>query len=212
MRLLSRLIRQAPEPRESYPVAADLERPDDRELLGCESAGDRGTDESDQIEQAYQAGYQAGYAACNKDHDGEVAETVKSFASMADDLASQRRRLVKESEEVVVRLACEIAKRIVGKIAVLNQKTVIEIVKNALTHLADKQKIVIRVNPDDLTTLRKCEDEWLASAGSIGAVEMREDNRIKRGGCLIEGESGSVEAQIDRQIEVIQKALLEAGK
>ena len=203
MMSLSRLIRKAPEPRESYPVDAEARAA----AFLAECAG--GSEEEDRMKDAYEAGYQAGFAACKHDVDREAAGHANAFVSMVDDLVSQRRRLLAEAETAVVELSCQIASRIVGKVAELKQETVVEIAKAALDHLADKQKITIRVNPDDLEILKQHEAEWLASTGG-GAVDINPDARIKRGGCLVEGESGSVEAQIDRQIEVLEKALMEA--
>ena len=207
MTLLSRLIRRAPEPQESYPVDS---RGHISGLAGdCQPGGDSAADE---IQKAYKAGYDAGVVSSRNAARDEIDAHLRSFASMVDDLASQRKRLVTESEVAVIRLTCEIARKIVGKVAELREETVVGIVKDALNHLADKQKLTIRINPMDLDVLKRHQGEWLAAAGTSGAVEIAEDQRIKRGGCLIEGESGSVEAQVDRQIEVVEKALVEAAK
>jgi flagellar biosynthesis/type III secretory pathway protein FliH len=207
MTLLSRLIRRAPEPQESYPVDSQVHL--SGSAGGCEPGGG---DAADEIEKAYKAGYDAGFASSRSAIQDEIGAHVRAFGAMVDDLVSQRKRLVTESEVAVVRLSCEIAQKIVEKVAELKEETVVGIVKNALDHLADKQKLTIRVNPVDLEVLKRHQGEWLAAAGTSGAVEIAEDLRIKRGGCLIEGESGSVEAQIDRQIEVMEKALVEAAK
>jgi flagellar biosynthesis/type III secretory pathway protein FliH len=212
MTSLSRLIRGTPEPTESYPVTPDIGSRGSVFEGGCRSDGQDGPEETSPIQQAYQTGYEAGYAACSEAGRAEVGEQVKAFTSAVDDLNAQRKRLMTESETGVVRLSCEIARKIVGRLGELDERFVVEIVKSALNHLVDKQKVVIRVNPDDLEVLKRYESEWLAAAGLTGAVEMKQDSRIKRGGCLVEGDSGNVEAQIDRQIEVIEKALAEAAK
>jgi flagellar biosynthesis/type III secretory pathway protein FliH len=164
-----------------------------------------------QIKQAYHAGYETGYAACREDSAAKTEECVSEFRSMIDDLASQRKRLIKESEGAVLKVACDIARRIVAGSAEVREEVVLEVVKNALNYVADMQKVTIRVNPRDYEVLMQCESEWLDSARA-GGVKISEDARIKPGGCLIEGESGSVEAQLDRQVDVIEKALLEAHK
>jgi flagellar biosynthesis/type III secretory pathway protein FliH len=163
------------------------------------------------IKQAYKAGYEAGYAACREAFSGEAAAVAGEFRSMIEDLASQRKRLIKESEATVLRVACDIARRIVGKSAEVSEEVVLEVVKNALTHMKDNHNMTIRINPRDYRVLAGCESEWLENARA-GGMKISEDTRIKPGGCLIEGESGSVEAQIDRQIDLIEKALMEACK
>jgi flagellar assembly protein FliH len=210
MTSLCRLIRKAPVPREIYPVMpGSIRRPGG---AGEPVEGQEHEDDAEShIKKAYQAGYDAGYAACREAFAGETAASVGEFRSMVEDLVSQRRRLMKEAEASVLRLACDIARRIVGKSAEVRDEVVLEVVKNALGHMSDSQNMTIRVNPRDREVLALCESDWLENARAAG-VRITEDARIKPGGCLIEGESGSVEAQLDRQVDVIEKALMEAYK
>jgi flagellar biosynthesis/type III secretory pathway protein FliH len=208
MTSLYRLIKSAALAPDTYPVSLETADTPKHQSAGPET-GPR--DQAVRIEQAYQAGYQAGVAAGRREAEESAQDRIKAFTCMVDDLASQRKRLVGESEEAVVRLSCEIARRVVGAVARIDENLVVEVVRNALSHLADKQKLVIRVNPEDRAVLESREKDWVASAGT-GRVEITADARIKRGGCLVEGVSGSVEAQIDRQMEVMEGALLEAAK
>lgn len=211
MTLSSRRIPQAKIDWDLYPVTGD---PDPTNLAGlvtaCESS-DEDT-EANRIEQAYSAGYEAARSECLKEMENKVGQKVRAFTAMVDDLVSQRQRLVNDSEEAVIRLSCRIAHRIIGEAVEVNSEAIVEVVKNALRHLTDKQKLIIRVNPLDADVIKKHEPEWMMAAGAGTAVKVQEDARIKRGGCLIEGESGNVEAQIDRQIEVVERGLMEATR
>jgi flagellar biosynthesis/type III secretory pathway protein FliH len=151
-----------------------------------------------------------GYATCRAEMEAEVRDRVSNFTSMVEDLTAQRKRLLMESEEAVMKLSCDIARRIVAKMAEVDEAVVLDIVRNAIGHLSDRQKVTIRVNPADAVVLRAHGDELAEASGAGSMVEILEDARIKRGGCLIEGESGSVEAQLDRQVDMIEKALMEA--
>jgi flagellar biosynthesis/type III secretory pathway protein FliH len=186
---------------------------DDCDGFDGETDGDRRSDDAAEgrIKQAYQAGYDAGYAACREALGEDTTAVVGRFTSMADDLVFQRSRLTKESEAAVLRVACDIARRIVGKSAEIREEVVLEVVRNALGHMKDCQGVTIRVNPRDYEVLSRSEAEWLENARA-GGIKIKDDARIKPGGCLVEGDSGSVEAQIDRQIDVIEKALMEACK
>jgi flagellar assembly protein FliH len=212
MTSLYRLIRGAPEPTDSYPVLTEMDLPGQARANRTASDPDEQTGETGEMEQAYQSGYQAGYTACIEANRADIEKQVAAFTSMADDLVAQRKRLVRESEVAVIRLSCEVARKIVGEAADTNETVASDIVKEALEHLVDKQKVTIRVNPEDVAVLKRNQSEWLAAANSTGSVKILEDARIRRGGCLVEGDSGNVEAQIDRQVEVIEKALVEAAK
>jgi flagellar biosynthesis/type III secretory pathway protein FliH len=208
MTLSYRRIPQAKIDWDPYPVTADLAITDS----GVPGASAEGQQDAmaQKMEQAYNAGYEAARSECLKEMESRVGQEVRAFISMVDDLVSQRQRLINDSEEAVVRLSCQIARRIIEKSVEINEEAIIDVVKNALRHLVDKQKLIIRVNPEDLEVINRYQSEWMTAAGASTNVKVNEDTRVKRGGCLIEGESGNVEAQIDRQIEVIERALVEA--
>ena len=73
----------------------------------------------------------------------------------------------------------------------------------------EKEKVVVRVHPNDLKTVREHRSEWLSMLEGTRSLEIVEDERISAGGCLVETEAGNVEAQIERQIKVLERALIE---
>jgi flagellar biosynthesis/type III secretory pathway protein FliH len=209
--LLSRLIRRAEIGKEPYPVlAGDASGRAGSQAEAEETEHGRADELTEERRRIFEEGRKAGYEACKAEMEGEVRTHVESFTSMVNDLVVQKKRLMTDAEEAVVRLSCEVARRIIGKMAEIDERPLLEIVRNALAHLTDKHRVLIRVNPADAETMRKHSEEWAERAGAGATVEIAEDRRIKRGGCLIEGESGSVEAQLDRQVEMIEKALVEA--
>jgi flagellar assembly protein FliH len=138
-----------------------------------------------------------------------IEEAVSKFTSVVDDFLAQREDLLKSSEESIVRLAVAIARRIVGDGIAVNQEAVLETVRRALKQIVEKEHVVIRVNPADLKIVREHASEWLGIVEGTRALEIEEDERIRRGGCLVETESGNVEAQIDKQLQTLEKALVE---
>jgi flagellar biosynthesis/type III secretory pathway protein FliH len=206
--LLSRLIRRAEIGKDPYPVSA--EREEDLMAAADDNMSDAADSAEDERNRVFEEGRAQGFAACKAEMEAEVREKVERFTSMVDDLMVQKKRLLMDSEEAVMKLSCDIARRIVAKMAEIDEAMILDIVRNALGHLADRQKVAIRVNPADAEVLKAHGDEITQASGAGSTVEIVEDVRIKRGGCLIEGESGSVEAQLDRQVDMIEKALMEA--
>jgi len=207
MTSLYRLIRLASVAKEPYQVTADGGG-------SCDlvEGRDDASDEAVRIESAYKAGYDAGAKAAGEQMKSQVDAQAERFTSMIDDLESQRRALVRESEAAVLRLACEIARRIIGAASDAGESGVKEVISNALKRIDETQNLVVRINPDDLAELRKNQPDWVEQMIRSGAVEIKEDPRIKRGGCVVDGETGSVEAQVERQVEIVERALLEASR
>jgi flagellar assembly protein FliH len=215
MTSLYRLIRRASVAKEPYQVAADGGVSCDLAEVSDGVRSDEVSDEAVRIESAYKAGYDAGAKATGEQMKSQVDAQAERFTSMIDDLESQRRALVRESEAAVLRLACEIARRIIGAAAETGEtgeNAVREVVSNALKRIDETQNLVVRLNPDDLAALRKNQPDWVEQTIRSGAIELKGDARIKRGGCVVDGETGSVEAQVERQVEIVERALLEASR
>jgi flagellar assembly protein FliH len=138
-----------------------------------------------------------------------VEETVSGFTSVVDDFLAQREEMFRTSEESVVRLSMAIARRVIGEEISANSEAVLNTVRGALKHILEKEHVVIRVHPEDLRVVREHASEWLGIVEGTRSLEIEEDERIRRGGCLVETESGNVEAQIEKQLQTLEKSLLE---
>jgi flagellar assembly protein FliH len=193
---------------QKYPIAVNVGRSQSGQAATVEYGPEE--EAADKMQKAYEAGYAAGQAAAKAELESMVAAKADGLTSMVDDVATQRIGLVADSERDVVRLACEVAKRIIGRIADTDEEAIVRVVKVALSRLAENQKVTLRVNPADMEALKQHKSDWLQATRGGSAVEIKEDERIRRGGCLIEGSSGNIEGEIDRQIEVIERALVEA--
>jgi flagellar biosynthesis/type III secretory pathway protein FliH len=73
----------------------------------------------------------------------------------------------------------------------------------------DKKRVSIKVNPTDLNAVRGFEEEILSSMHGMKEWEIKEDNRITPGGCIIETDSGIVDAQLETQLAEIGATLME---
>ena len=142
----------------------------------------------------------------------KVKEIVDRFAGAISDMTAQREELLKSSEETLVRIAVAVARKIVGDAIVVDETIVLETVRNALKQVTDRESVVIRVNPDDLQIVRDQKADWLQMIEGAHGLEIHEDERIRRGGCLVETESGNVEAQIEKQLRPLEKSLCEKVK
>ncbi len=116
--------------------------------------------------------------------------------------------LIQSAETDIVKLALRIAKKIIGREIKINPKTILDIVSQALTTVRQQKEIIIKVNPEDLEYLIKNKDRLLGLLGKAKDIDIRGDHSIKRGGCIIDTEIGIIDAQLDTQLNTIEKILL----
>jgi type III secretion protein L len=112
-----------------------------------------------------------------------------------------------EVERDVLRLSVRLAEKIVGREIERDNKTLADIVSTALRHARQHEMLSVRVNPADLPAVQEHRDR-LDPAGRARFLDLIPDPGVRPGGCVIESESGTVNAQLDTQLRVLERALL----
>lgn len=116
----------------------------------------------------------------------------------------ERERMMVEAEPQMVRMVMGIVEKIIGREVAAG--AILDVVKQALTQSAG-QKLVIRIHPSDLATVKANQPDILAAVGPLRSVAVREDESIPAGGCVVESEVGMVDARLETQLAAIRKAL-----
>jgi flagellar assembly protein FliH len=106
-----------------------------------------------------------------------------------------------------VRLAMTIAERIVHEQISVDPNVVLDNVRQALTRLVGREVVTLRVNPADLDTIRAHRDS-IAGANDVEHLRVVEDQRVDRGGVVVETDAGTIDAKVSTQIREARRTLL----
>ena len=136
-----------------------------------------------------------------------VEKAVTEFEQNLLDVREIRERVWRETEQDVLRLSIRLTEKILGREIKANKKTVADIVAAALQNARQQEKLTVRVNPSDLPTVEK-EVENLTHTGRTKFMDFIADPRVSEGGCLIESEVGTIDARLETQLRVLERALL----
>lgn len=117
-----------------------------------------------------------------------------------------REKVWRETEKDLLRLAVRLTEKIIGREIEKDDKTIIEIISTALQNARQQEKLTVRVNPKDLPTIEK-QTRNLGS-GRIQFIDFVADPRVSSSGCLIESEVGTIDARLETQLRVLERALL----
>ncbi len=140
-------------------------------------------------------GYQAGYA-----------EGQAKGMEMLIQVKELRQKLFQDNEKEMLRLIFEIAKKIIGREFRENDKAILNVIRLALSD-AIGDKIIVRLNPQDYQKIKKNEEEFFQSIEEGKSIVFREKDEVQAGGCIVETEIGTIDAQLDTQLSAIKKAL-----
>lgn len=118
-----------------------------------------------------------------------------------------RERVWRETEKDLLRLAVRLAEKIIGREIKRDDKAIIDVVSAALQNARQQEKLTVRVNPADLPNVENSVEKF-SSSGRVRFVDFTADPRVSVGGCLIESEVGTIDARLETQLRVLERALL----
>jgi len=162
-----------------------------------------------ELQKQYNLGYERGYTEAraklakefSDDLIGKSEEFYRILASFEDKLTHYETDFDKIIIKVCEKIAAVILKR------EIQSKSVIE---NTLNSAVDKiigaNEVTIKINPADYILIT-AEGKNNSFEQHFSKIKFEKDNRIDRGGCIIETEIGSVDARISSQLNEIIRNL-----
>jgi type III secretion protein L len=119
----------------------------------------------------------------------------------------KRETMERELEKELLQLSVKLAEKIIGREINGSKKTIVDIVSNALRNVRQQQQLIIRVNPTDLPQLEDAKSSFTHS-GRAEFLYFEPDPKVSAGGCVIESEVGTVDARLETQLKILERALL----
>lgn len=147
-------------------------------------------------------------------------EALAKAAADASSIRDQARSVLRQAEEVrrqtiesveseIVRLSIEIAEKVLSVKLRLHPQVVVDIAKEAITLLHDRDQVVLYVNPAEGDLFEEKREELVRCLSPRGELHIITDPEIGPGGCVAETEHGRVDARLDSRWEALLKALEE---
>lgn len=156
--------------------------------------------------QARESGYGDGVALGKAAADAEAETMIRTMRELVESARAERRDLITSAEPELVRLALAIAERVVHQHIALEHSVVVDNVRQALTRLVTREVVTVRVNPADLEIMREHRDAIVTST-DVEHLRVVEDQRVDRGGVVIETDSGTIDAKIATQLREARRAI-----
>ncbi|MER3427746.1 MAG: HrpE/YscL family type III secretion apparatus protein [Pyrinomonas sp.] len=119
----------------------------------------------------------------------------------------RREAAIVQAERDLLRLAVRIAEKIIGRELRTDPAAIADIVATALRHARQQEMLTVRVNPADAALVQR-ERERIDPMGRARFLDVVADPRIASGGCVIETESGTIDARLETQLRALERALL----
>lgn len=149
-----------------------------------------------------------GLAEARVKAEAEIARLVEplrqQLAQTIEEAANLRVSIAERAERDLVKLAIEIAKKVVHRQVTIDSEVALTLARVALARIHNRAQAKIYLHPDDFAYVTN----HLDSSASGSSVELVEDRAISRGGCLIETEMGDIDARIEQQFAELERSFL----
>ena len=137
----------------------------------------------------------------------ELADQMVLLQRALQESKAIRDRLLWAAEQEIIELVLEATRAVVGEYARLDPALVVDTVERALERAGSQNVVAIRVHPDRHELV---EARFSELRGAPPTFEVRADDTVAVGGCVIDTQSGQVDARLDVQLEEIARLLREA--
>lgn len=171
-------------------------------------------DEADKIRtQAYDDARKEGFTKGEKEGFEKGLEQVNKLISQLEtitrDVDECKRNILENAKHDIVDLSVKIAEKVVKTTCAKQRDIAVRNAEYALGLLKEKSPVVIKVNLADMDIAREYRSMLLNMFDKVESIKVAEDPAVEQGGCIIESNSGGVDANIPTQLSSIRSNLHE---
>ncbi|MDI3499685.1 MAG: flagellar assembly protein FliH [Synergistaceae bacterium] len=170
-------------------------------------------------EKALREGYEEGYRrgaeqgkieaieAVREENIKKISSLVGLLESIHEELKNSLDALLLANEAKLVRLWEKILSRLLFQRASLDEGLVLRVLKEILARASDRERILIYLNPSDLTYAESHSDELAELLRGVKHLEFIPDDNVDKGSCVVETNLGVYDARWRTQLEQISQEL-----
>lgn len=162
--------------------------------------------------ETYTQGFNDGKEEGIKEGKDEIRPLIDDFLSISKKISDEKELVIHEAEKEVITLCYLITKKIIKKEIEKDDKVILTIIKESLEFISDETDLVLKLNPEDYNVIKEYEKELISKLKDVKNFKIESDDKITRGGCLLETNSGEVDARLEAKLNELERVLLEDKK
>jgi flagellar biosynthesis/type III secretory pathway protein FliH len=157
--------------------------------------------------EARRHGYEDGLKEADRKLDERIKLSLKTLDSLVNQLKTQQSEMMRLLSPRIADLATEMARRIIQREVSQDASIVTAQAEEAIKKILQRDKLIIRVCPDDEQIMKNHEAALMDLFDGIDKIEIISDPAIEKGGCIVETHLVKVDAQPSSQLKAARNAL-----
>jgi len=159
-----------------------------------------------QLREAFENGLAEGKGLAERG----LVHVFRSLRSAAEEVEMLREKVLRESEDELVRLIVMVARKVVLREIAQDRSILSDVVHAAVAAISEQDEITVRLNPDDYALITTGQGDLLRQELITNKMHLKPDPAVMPGSCQVDSELGTVDAGIDAQLDEIMRSLQEA--
>jgi flagellar assembly protein FliH len=162
-------------------------------------------------QKAHKEAYEEGLRQAHQEIEGDRQAAIQQSQALLEEARQSKLKLFRSCEADMVRLVMAMVKKVIAGELKTNPDIIINILQEAIDFLDRPENITVYVNPQEVENILEVMDKgYLTDIGSNNInMDIKADERVSRGGCLLESDAGSVDAQLETRIGSVNNAIQE---
>jgi flagellar assembly protein FliH len=161
------------------------------------------------LSQGSESGYEEGLKKGEELGLGNWAELVARWQGLLDGTVKEKQRYLADRERILVELVMRVSARILMREVKSSPEDVQKRVAEAVKRAADRSSLVVHLHPEDLAKALEMDSAALRALGGVKQIEYLADDKVIRGGVLLQSASETIDAGMDTQLTEVVKGLLQ---
>ncbi|MBN1127460.1 MAG: hypothetical protein JXA71_00635 [Chitinispirillaceae bacterium] len=186
-----------------------------QEILRKKQAGEQMAQARAAVSRAYEKGlndgmakgYAQGLETAGNDYDKKIAALQERITSILQDLELEKNTLYANADRTLLTLCRIMVRKIIGIESTTGSDIIVAVLRKALSYVAEKDKLVVRVAPADFPAVSDKKEFWAPVAERLAGISLEQDERITKGGCILESGSGMVDARMETQTAALDEVI-----
>jgi len=158
-------------------------------------------------EEGFDKGYYDGLEKGKNEIENNYKNLIDTLKNIVENAKTEKQKLINNAENDIVALSVDIAKKIVHQEISTKKEILVEIVKEAIKRIEDKEKIIIYANPEDIELIKSRRNEFQQIVDT-DELHIMPDELLEKGECKIESNSEIIDTDLNYQFSEIKKKLL----
>ncbi len=161
-------------------------------------------------EEGFKKGYQDGFESGKKESLQKLIDFLNILDKSAKEISNFKENVIRESENEIAKMSLSIAKKVINRELLLDPSVVIGVIRDALNKVYYKKKFIIYVNPLDLELVKKEQEKLTSILENFESFVIKPSTQVEPGGCIVETESGTVDARLESKYEKVKESVIKA--